>query len=220
MVRKLFISQPMRGKIDDEFQDERNKAIAWYKDVHMRDDGEDTLEVIDNLLNLPAEEAWATYDYLTRSINLMQHATEAVFIGDYENYEGCCVEHYVARNYAKIGCYYYRPFKYGTHLMGFPMALMMAKDEKQCIARMGWNGKNQFVYWTPDSTVEDIKLLRHPALRREFEASPDPKRVYIKGHFDLMQFSEEGVPITQVGWVPSQGDLQGNDWYVVKDGSK
>ena len=50
-MKKLFISQPMRGKTDEEILRERNEAITIAKDI-MKDD----IEVIDSFFqNAPAE---------------------------------------------------------------------------------------------------------------------------------------------------------------------
>ena len=44
-MKKLFISQPMRGKTDEEILRERNEAITIAKDI-MKDD----IEVIDSFM--------------------------------------------------------------------------------------------------------------------------------------------------------------------------
>lgn len=90
-MRKLFISQPMRGLSKEHVLLERHKAkIAAEKVV-----GE-SLELIDSLLDgCSRGTVWC----LGRSICMMQDADIAYFAPGWQEARGCRVEHTVAMEY-------------------------------------------------------------------------------------------------------------------------
>ena len=78
--------------------------------------------------------------------------------------------------------------------------------EGDCIAyRKGWNGKDQYIFYTPGKTirVEDWK---------GDGPKPKPKNGYyvILPHIDMI--TSQGDYLT--GWLASQTDLLSNDWVV------
>lgn len=90
---KLFISQPMRGKTNEEILAVREKAIASAK----RNTGED-VEVIDSFFKdapVDANPLW----YLAKSIELLATADVAYFAKDWEQYRGCRIENTCAIEY-------------------------------------------------------------------------------------------------------------------------
>ena len=92
-MKKLFISQPMRGKTDEEILKERNEAIAITKDVM-----EDDIEVIDSFFqNAPAEAKplW----FLGKSIELLSSADVVYFCNGWSDARGCRIEHECAKEY-------------------------------------------------------------------------------------------------------------------------
>ena len=92
-MKKLFISQPMKDKTDDEILAEREKAIKLCKKYL----GED-IEVIDSFIeNAPADATplW----YLGESIKLLSQADYAFFCEGWEEARGCVIEHDCARKY-------------------------------------------------------------------------------------------------------------------------
>ena len=92
-MKKLFISQPMRGKTDAEILAEREKAIAS-AEKHL---GE-KVEVIDSFFqNAPAEvkPLW----FLGKSLELLSTADVAYFAKGWENARGCRIENTCAIEY-------------------------------------------------------------------------------------------------------------------------
>lgn len=92
-MKKLFISQPMRGKTDEEILRERNEAIAITKDIM-----DDDIEVIDSFFqNAPAEAKplW----FLGKSIELLSSADVVYFCDGWSNARGCRIEHECAKEY-------------------------------------------------------------------------------------------------------------------------
>lgn len=92
-MKKLFISQPMRGKTDAEILAEREKAIAS-AEKHL---GE-KVEVIDSFFqNAPAEAKplW----FLGKSLELLSTADVAYFAKGWENARGCRIENTCAIEY-------------------------------------------------------------------------------------------------------------------------
>ena len=82
------------------------------------------------------------------------------------------------------------------------------------VARRGWNGKGQYVYYTKGSTApyHDLKreTYNHYTLNETREI--DHENVSIKGHLDLKNAQDEII----VGWAPSQSDLMAEDWFVIE----
>lgn len=92
-MKKLFISQPMRGKTDEEILKEREKAVAS-AEKHL---GE-KVEVIDSFFqNAPAEAKplW----FLGKSLELLSAADVAYFAPGWEEARGCRIENTCAIEY-------------------------------------------------------------------------------------------------------------------------
>lgn len=92
-MKKLFISQPMRGKTDEEILREREKAIASAQ-KHL---GEE-VEVIDSFFqNAPAEAKplW----FLGKSLELLSTADVVYFAKGWEEARGCRIENTCAIEY-------------------------------------------------------------------------------------------------------------------------
>ena len=92
-MKKLFISQPMSGKTDEEILREREKAIASAE----RELGE-KVEVIDSFFqNAPAEAKplW----FLGKSLELLSTADVAYFAPGWEDARGCRIENTCAIEY-------------------------------------------------------------------------------------------------------------------------
>ena len=95
----LFISQPMRGKSDEEIESEREDLIAIAKAVYA---GRGEVEVIDSFfkggLNAPAGAKAPLY-YLSKSLELLATAEVAIFAKDWREARGCRIEHECADGY-------------------------------------------------------------------------------------------------------------------------
>lgn len=92
-MKKLFISQPMRGKTDEEILAVRKKAIESAE----RNLGE-KVEVIDSFFKdapVGVNPLW----YLGKSIELLSTADVVYFAKDWEKYRGCRIENTCAIEY-------------------------------------------------------------------------------------------------------------------------
>lgn len=92
-MKKLFISQPMRGKTDEEILAVRAKAVESAESML----GE-KVEVIDSFFqNAPADAKplW----YLGKSLELLSTADVAYFAKGWEQYRGCRIENTCAVEY-------------------------------------------------------------------------------------------------------------------------
>ena len=96
---RLFISQPMRGKSDEEIESEREDLIAIAKAVYA-DRGE--VEVIDSFfkggLDVPAGAKVPLY-HLSKSIELLATADAAIFAKGWRWARGCRIERECAKQY-------------------------------------------------------------------------------------------------------------------------
>lgn len=96
---RLFISQPMRGKSDEEIESEREDLIAIAKAVYA---GRGEVEVIDSFfkggLDVPAGAKAPLY-YLSKSLELLATADVAIFAEDWREARGCRIEHECAGGY-------------------------------------------------------------------------------------------------------------------------
>lgn len=92
-MKKLFISQPMKGKSDEEILKERERAI----ESAQRNIGE-PVEVIDSFFqNAPADARplW----FLGKSLELLSTADVAYFAKGWESARGCRIENLCAIEY-------------------------------------------------------------------------------------------------------------------------
>lgn len=92
-MKKLFISQPMKGKTNEEIENERNNAIKEAQEIY----GEH-LEVIDSFFkNAPhgARPLW----FLGKSIELLSTADVIYMCKGWYSYRGCKIEHLCASEY-------------------------------------------------------------------------------------------------------------------------
>lgn len=91
---KLFISQPMKGKSNEEIEAERADAIRHIDSKGIR------VELIDSFFkDAPAQAAplW----FLGESIKLLGKADVVYFCKDWQHYNGCIIEHECAVRYGK-----------------------------------------------------------------------------------------------------------------------
>jgi len=93
-MKKLFISQPMRDKTDEQIEAERNAAIKSAKDAL----GETQIEVIDSFFKNAPHDAKPLW-FLGKSFELLSTADVVYFCKDWEKYRGCKMEHEAAKQY-------------------------------------------------------------------------------------------------------------------------
>lgn len=92
-MKRLFISQPMKGKTDDEILQERKDAIAIATDLI----GEE-VEVIDSFFqnaHVDAKPLW----FLGKSLEFLSTADIAYFAPGWKDARGCKIEHECAVEY-------------------------------------------------------------------------------------------------------------------------
>lgn len=92
-MKKLFISQPMRGKSDEQIIAERRTAIQ----TAMRYLNED-VEVIDSFFKAAPHDAKPLW-FLGKSLELLSTADVVYFADGWHDYRGCKIEHDCAEAY-------------------------------------------------------------------------------------------------------------------------
>jgi len=96
---RLFISQPMRGKTDEQIESEREKLVEIAEAVYFGGGG---VEVIDSFfkggLNAPTGAKAPLY-YLSKSLELLATADVAIFAEGWRGARGCRIEHECAKQY-------------------------------------------------------------------------------------------------------------------------
>lgn len=92
---KVMISQPMRGKINEEIRLEREDLIEKLK--------KDGYEVVDTIIseNAPKSMDESIY-YLSKSIEFIGKVDGVIFMPGWESARGCKIEYLVAREYGKF----------------------------------------------------------------------------------------------------------------------
>ena len=90
---RLFISQPMKDKTDEEIQTERNWIIAKMQHIYGND-----IEIIDSFFKDAPHDARPLW-LLGKSFELLSTADIVYFAKDWDKYRGCCMEHEAAVKY-------------------------------------------------------------------------------------------------------------------------
>lgn len=191
-MKKLFISQPMRDKTDEEILAERERAIASAKEYL----GED-VEVIDTFYT-DFHEGAKPLEYIARSIKDLATADVAYFCKDWEKYRGCRIENQCAVDYEIDVIEYYT--ENAECLVSFGAAIEALKAGLK-MARKGWNGKNQYIQLATNISYVDAD---GNAVNVEHEAIGNRAIAFI------------GTSGVQMGWLASQADMLAEDWEVVK----
>ena len=91
-MKKLFISQPMIDKTNEEIKTERENIIKEVTNVL----GE--VEVIDSFFESAPHEAKPLW-FLGKSLELLSTADIVYFAKDWDKYRGCKIEHTCATEY-------------------------------------------------------------------------------------------------------------------------
>ena len=89
---KVMISQPMRGKTEEQIREERKAIIEKFNNMH--------IEVIDTIFtDEPPKDCNVAVYYLGKSISAMKDI-DAIYMDDgWREARGCRIEHQVAREY-------------------------------------------------------------------------------------------------------------------------
>lgn len=91
-MKRLFISQPMNGRTNEEIEKERENIIQVCKELY----GE--VEVIDSFFKDAPHDAKPLW-YLGKSIELLSEADVAAFAPGWKEARGCTIEHECAKEY-------------------------------------------------------------------------------------------------------------------------
>ena len=90
---KVFISQPMTGRLKEEILNERNEVIEILKDKY-------NVEVLDSYFeDYDPQNGSIPIKYLAKSIEVLAEADVLLCVGDWKNSKGCKVEHECAKQY-------------------------------------------------------------------------------------------------------------------------
>ncbi|ERJ97288.1 hypothetical protein RUMCAL_00360 [Ruminococcus callidus ATCC 27760] len=92
-MKKLFISQPMRGKSDEQIIAERRTAIQTAMHYLNED-----VEVIDSFFKAAPHDAKPLW-FLGKSLELLSTADVVYFADGWQDYRGCKIEHDCAEAY-------------------------------------------------------------------------------------------------------------------------
>lgn len=92
-MKKLFISQPMQDKTNEQIKAERERAIESAKNYLDED-----VEVIDSFFENAPHDTKPLW-FLAKSLELLSAADVAYFVKGWENYRGCKIENQCAVEY-------------------------------------------------------------------------------------------------------------------------
>ena len=92
-MKKLFISQPMRDKTNEQIKQEREKAVKIAQELV----GEE-IDVIDSFFENAPHDAKPLW-FLGKSLELLSTADVAFFVRGWEEYRGCRIEQLAASQY-------------------------------------------------------------------------------------------------------------------------
>ena len=91
---KVFISQPMVDRTDKQIKDARGAAINNLKSLLP---GEE-IEIVDSFFEGAPHDAKPLW-FLGKSLQLLSTANVAYFVDDWDQYRGCRIENFCAREY-------------------------------------------------------------------------------------------------------------------------
>jgi Asp-tRNA(Asn)/Glu-tRNA(Gln) amidotransferase A subunit family amidase len=89
---KIMISQPMRGKTNEQIKEERAELVK-----QLEAEGHEVVNTVQDI-----SEGKSPMYYLSKSIEMMSEVDGVVFMSGYYNARGCRIEHDVAREYGKF----------------------------------------------------------------------------------------------------------------------
>ena len=93
---KIFISQPMNGKTNEEIKNKRDSIIDRLSTQFAREN--ECVEIIDSFFKDKPYEASPLW-YLGESIKLMSEADVVLFCNGWQTARGCQIEHDCALEY-------------------------------------------------------------------------------------------------------------------------
>ena len=91
---KIMISQPMRGKTNEQIKQERESLVE-----ELQKQG---YEVLDTVFDLAPKDCDSAIYYLSKSIEFLGQADGVVFMPGWQQARGCRIEYQVATEYGKF----------------------------------------------------------------------------------------------------------------------
>lgn len=204
-MTKVFISQPMRDKTDDEIKKERSLAITKIKASYDTED----VEIIDSFFEGAPHDAKPLW-FLGESFKKLAEADVAYFCKGFRDARGCMMEYNAAKNYG-IDVMLADPNDLDDdedlvdENLDFGSALCCCKKGAK-IARTGWNGKGMLVVYQK-GYPEGIQCNKQTA---EAWGINEGDKFICNPYLQI-----KNVNGSHSMWVPSIGDVLANDWYIV-----
>lgn len=190
-MKKLFISQPMRGKTDEEIIAVREKAIKSAEELI----GE-PVEVIDSFFQSAPVDAKPLW-FLGKSLELLSTADVAYFAEGWDEARGCRIEHECAKEY-NVDRIEETEGEEGTFSFGDAIKYMKRGLK---VARKGWNGKKQYIQLASGISY---KTVEGEIINCEHDAIGNKAVAFV------------GTSGVQMGWLASQADMLAEDWVYVE----
>ena len=168
MIR-LFISQPMSGRTDDEILTERHNAITIVKMLLGNE-----IEVLDTFFTDFDQNA-KPLSYLARSIDILAKAGIACFVRGWEYSRGCKIEYQCAINYG-IPVIDFNEMSGGENFVNLDHSLFNIFTMDKDIAFAGRVDYLNTI--TPSSQIKNIKIIvPNKVVEIEFEDGLKEKMV-------------------------------------------
>lgn len=190
-MKKVYVSQPMRGKSEAQICLERSKAIERAR--KLLGEPVDIVPSYD-----PAFAEITPLECIGKSIELMAQADVAYFVPGWENARGCLIEHECAVMYGvQLIDDSRKYFSFGDALDLMKAGCRMTRD--------GWNGKGLSVVYQkgyPDGIPCNAHTAKAWGMK---EGEPFRCEPYL-------QIST--VDGSHAMWVPSIRDCLATDWRV------
>lgn len=100
-IRKVFISQPMRDKTDEEILEKRSRL----KELLIQNFGDTPIEILDTFftnLEIPDDVKHPEIYRFSKTIEMLSKADTLFMAEDWERYRGCIFERDIFRAYYKV----------------------------------------------------------------------------------------------------------------------
>lgn len=91
---KIMISQPMRGKTNEQIKQEREMLVK-----QLEAEGH---EVLNTIFDLAPKDCNTAIYYLSKSIEFLGQADGVIFMPGWQQARGCRIEYQVATEYGKF----------------------------------------------------------------------------------------------------------------------
>lgn len=92
-MKKIFISQPMRDKTDEQIKSIREAVVKYVSNKY-----DDDVTIIDSFFENAPHDARPLW-FLGKSFELLSTADLAVFVDNWNEYRGCVMENEACKKY-------------------------------------------------------------------------------------------------------------------------